>query len=119
MNTFMSIPFMSLNFYDTVFFAIYMVITIGLFIYKVQKYPFPQYAIDMQAVLITFFALTHYMRYQLAKDSISQKEPKKIIFYIIITVLLIPLYVFQLRLQTYVVLVDFVLNWVGLGLSIF
>lgn len=110
---------MSLNFYDTVFFAIYMIITIGLFIYKVQKYPFPQYAIDMQAVLITFFALTHYMRYQLAKDSISQKEPKKIIFYIIITVLLIPLYVFQLRLQTYVVLVDFVLNWVGLGLSIF
>lgn len=114
----MAIPFMSINFYDTVFFAIYMVISIGLFIYKVNKYPFPQYAIDMQAVLLTFFALTHYMRYQLAKDSIAQKEPKKIVYYIIITVLMIPLYVFQLRLQTYVVLVDFVLNWVGLGMAV-
>jgi uncharacterized membrane protein YccC len=64
---------MSLNFYDIVFFAIYMVITIGLFIYKVQKYPFPQYAINMQAVLLTFFALSHYMRYILGKEGIIQK----------------------------------------------
>ena len=31
---------------------------------------------------------------------------------------MIPLYVFQLRLQTYVLLVDFVMNWLGLALTI-
>lgn len=109
---------MSINFYDTVYFAIYMIITIGMFIYKVQKYPFPQYAISMQGVLLAFFALSHYMRYQLAKQGISEKASKKLVFYIVITVLIIPLYVFQLRLQTYVTLVDFVLNWVGIGMAI-
>lgn len=70
-NSFMSIPFTSMNFYETAYFAIYMIISIGLFLYKVQKYPFPQYAISMQSVLLTFFALSHYMRYQLAKIAIS------------------------------------------------
>lgn len=69
----MAIPFLSLNFYDVVFFAIYMIITVGLFIYKVQKYPFPQYAINFQAVLLTFFSLSHYMRYLIGKASITQK----------------------------------------------
>ena len=66
----MAIPFLSANFYDTVFFAIYMIITVGLFLYKVNKYPFPQYAISMQSVILTFFALSHYMRYDLSKQSI-------------------------------------------------
>lgn len=114
----MALPFLSINFYDTVFFAIYMIITIGLFIYKTRKYPFPQYAMNFQAVLLTFFALSHYMRYQLAKISISQKAPQKLIFYFIVTIFLITLYVFQLRLQTYVTLGDWVLNWVGIGLTL-
>jgi hypothetical protein len=118
MDTFMSLPFLSINFYDTVFFAIYMIITIGLFIYKTQKYPFPQYAVAMQSILLTLFALSHYMRYQLAKMGIAQKFYLKILFYIIITLFLIALYVFQLRLQTYVTLGDWVLNWVGLALSV-
>lgn len=114
----MSLPFLSINFFDTIFFAIYMIIVIGLFVYKTLKYPFPQYAISMQGVLLALFALSHYMRYQFAKISIAQKASRKIILYMVITVLLITLYVFQLRLQTYVTLGDWVLNWVGIGLSI-
>lgn len=71
----MLIPFLSINFYGTVFFAIYMIITVGLFIYKVQKYPFPQYAKDMQSALIALFALSHYIRYRLAKAGVAQKSP--------------------------------------------
>jgi hypothetical protein len=114
----MSLPFLSINFYDTVFFAIYMIITIGLFIYKTKKYPFPQYAIAMQGILLTLFALTHFMRYQLAKIGIAQKVYYKILFYIILTLFLITLYLFQLRFQTYVTLGDWILNWVGLSLTI-
>jgi len=72
----------------------------------------------MQGVLLALFALSHYMRYRIAKVSIAQKAPKKMISFIVVTVLLITLYVFQLRLQTYVTLGDWVLNWVGVGLSI-
>ena len=51
-NTFMAIPFLGLNFYDTLFFAIYCIITVGLLIYKTQKLPMPQYAINTEVVIL-------------------------------------------------------------------
>ena len=114
----MAIPFMALNFYDLIFFAVYCIITIGLLIYKVEQYPMPQYAIDTEAVIIVFFALSHYMRYRISRGCVARKDPKKAIIYIIVTVLLITLYTFQLRLQTYVLLGDFIINWIGIGLSV-
>lgn len=118
MTTGVELPFLSINFYHSVFFAVLMVITIGLFVYKTEKYPFPRYAVSMSGVLLALFAATHYMRYRLAKASVSQKQAKKIIMYMVVTVFMIPLYVFQLRLQTYVLLIDWVLNWIGIGLTI-
>lgn len=38
--------------------------------------------------------------------------------FIIVSVVMIALYVFQLRLQTYVMMGDFIINWVGIGITI-
>ena len=114
----MAIPFLALNFYDVIFFAIYVIITLGLLIYKVEKYPQPQYAIDTEVVILVFFALTHYLRYKIARVCVTLKEPGKAIAFIIVSVCMICLYVFQLRLQTYVMLGDFIINWIGIGLTI-
>lgn len=72
-NTFMAIPFLGLNFYDTLFFAIYCIITVGLLIYKTQKLPMPQYAINTEVVILVFFALSHYLRYRIAKMCVTRK----------------------------------------------
>ena len=72
-NTFMAIPFLALNFYDVIFFAVYTIITIGLLIYKVEKYPMPDYAINTEIVIIVFFALTHYLRFKIANACVTRK----------------------------------------------
>jgi len=48
-----------------------MIITIGLFIYKTKKYPFPGYAVSMGGVILALFAISHYLRYRIAKVSIA------------------------------------------------
>ena len=114
----MAIPFLALNFYDVIFFAVYCIITLGLLVYKVGKYPMPQYAIDTEIVILIFFALTHYLRYRIAKACITQKVPAKALVFIVVSVCMVCLYVFQLRLQTYVLLGDFILNWIGISITI-
>lgn len=114
----MAIPFLALNFYDVVFFAVYTIITLGLLIYKIQKYPMPQYATDTEIVILVFFAITHHLRYKIANSCVNLKDPGKAIAFILVSVCMICLYVFQLRLQTYVMLGDFILNWIGIGLTI-
>ena len=37
----MTIPFLALNYYDAIYFIIYIIITIALLIYKVENYILP------------------------------------------------------------------------------
>ena len=41
----MSLPFLALNYYDSLFTVIYLLIGVGLLIYKQQTLPMPDYAI--------------------------------------------------------------------------
>lgn len=72
-NTYMAIPFLAINYYDLIFFIIYMIITIGLLIYKFERYPMPSYSISMEVVILVFFALTHMLRSKMAEKGIIQK----------------------------------------------
>lgn len=64
------------------------------------------------------FVLTQVIRYLIVQRGTLDKNPSAILFYIILTVFIIPQYVFFLRLQTYSLLIDVVINFVGLGFNV-
>ncbi len=64
--------------------------------------------------MIGLFILTQVMRYQLLQNGILDKQPSLIMFMMIITVFIIPNYIFFLRLQTYVLLIEVVINSIGI-----
>ena len=78
----------------------------------------PQYATDTEVVILVFFAITHHLRYRIANNCVNLRDPGKAIAFILVSICMICLYVFQLRLQTYVMLGDFILNWIGIGLTL-
>jgi hypothetical protein len=114
----MTIPFLALNFYDTIFYLFYFFITIGLLVYKVEKYPMPQYAIDSEAIMIVLFTFIQYIRYLIGQGAVREVHPKKVVFYMVINLFIILMYAFQLRLQTYVLLADFIINWIGIAFTL-
>lgn len=64
------------------------------------------------------FVITQVIRYLIIQRGILDKNPSAILFYIILTVFIIPQYVFFLRLQTYSLLIDVVINCVGIGFNV-
>lgn len=114
----MSIPLLSINFYESIFMFIWAFIEVTLLIYKNIKYPLPTYALNIEGGIIAMFLITQVIRYFIVEKSILDKSPSAMVFYIILTVLTIPQYVFFLRLQTYVLLIEVVINWVGIGFNI-
>lgn len=117
-NTVMSIPLLSINFYESIFLLIWTFLSITLLIFKSQKYPLPTYAVNIEGGIIGMFILTQVIRYFTVEKGVVDKDPKSIVFYIIMTVFIIPQYVFFLRLQTYVLLIEVVINWIGIAFSI-
>jgi hypothetical protein len=97
---------------------IWTFIEIGLLVYKNQKYPFPTYAVNIEGGIIAMFVLTQVIRYLIVEKGILDKNPSAILFYIILTIFIIPQYVFFLRLQTYSLLIEVVINFIGLGFNV-
>ena len=114
----MSVPLLSVNFYESIFMFIWTFLEIALLVYKNQKYPFPTYAVNIEGGIIAMFVITQVIRYLIVERGILDKNPTAIIFYIILTVFIIPQYVFFLRLQTYSLLIDVIINSVGVGLNV-
>ena len=114
----MSIPLLSLNFYESIFFIIYSFITITLLIYKNSKYPLPSYAINIEGAIIALFILAQIMRNVIIDQAVLNNSPKHALGYIVLSIFIIPCYVFFLRLQTYSLLIDVIINWIGLGFCI-
>jgi hypothetical protein len=72
----------------------------------------------MQSAILAMFLLTQIIRYYIIQRGILDNKPKLIIFYIVLIVFIIPQYVFFLRLQTYVLLIEVVINWIGIAFNI-
>ena len=117
-NTFMSIPLLSINFFESIFLLIWTFLEIVLLIYKSKKYPMPTYAINIEGGIIAMFILTQVIRYFIVEKAILDRYSKSLIFYIVLTLFIIPQYVFFLRLQTYVLLIEVVINWIGIAFNI-
>lgn len=64
------------------------------------------------------FLLTQVIRYFIVEKAILDKNPSSVILYIILTIFIIPQYVFFLRLQTYALLIEVVINWIGISFNI-
>lgn len=97
---------------------IYTFITVALLIYKNKKYPLPSYAINMEGAIIALFILAQVIRNLTIEQAVLNKSLKHTLVYIILTIFIIPCYVFFLRLQTYCLLIDVIINWIGIGFSV-
>lgn len=62
-------------------------------------------------------ALTQVVRYFIVERAVLDKNPSAILFYIILTIFIIPQFAFFLRLQTYCLLIEVVINSVALGFN--
>lgn len=79
----MAVPFLALNHYDGLFMFVYLFIAIGLLAYKNVIYPFPNYALASEGIILTMLSLTQVLRYHFASKTISDKQTKFAIIYIV------------------------------------
>ena len=113
-STFMALPFLALNHYDALFTLVYMVIAIGLLAYKQSIYPLPNYALICEGIILVMLALTQLLRYNLAEKTIKYKQVSYGVLYLVGTIFVLLSLIFELRLQTYVVLAEVITNWIGI-----
>ncbi len=114
----MAVPFLALNHYDGLFMLVYLIIAIALLAYKNSAYPLPGYALACEGVVLVMLALTQALRYRFAGMAISDKQAHFAIIYIVGSVFVLLSFIFELRLQTYVILAEVVTNWVGIALVV-
>ena len=69
--TIMALPFLALNYYDSLFMLIYLFIAVGLLAYKNSLYPLPGYALACEGIILAMLSLTQILRYLLAKKTIA------------------------------------------------
>lgn len=116
--TMMAVPFLALNHYDALFMLVYLFVAIALLAYKNSAYPLPGYALACEGVVLTMLGLTQVLRYRFAGLAVADKQTKFAVVYIVGSVFVLLSLVFELRLQTYVILAEVVTNWVGIVLVI-
>ncbi len=114
----MAVPFLALNHYDGLFMLVYMFIAVGLLTYKNSIYPFPNYALASEGIILAMLSLTQILRYHFASRAVADKLSKYAIIYIVGSVFCLLSFIFELTLQTYVILAEVITNWVGICLII-
>jgi len=112
----MALPFLALNHYDALYMLVYLVIAISLLAYKNIIYPLPGYAVACEGIMLAMLALTQLLRYLLAKQGVKNKQANYIGLYLVGSVFVMLTLIFELRLQTYVILIEIITNSVGLFL---
>jgi hypothetical protein len=95
-----------------------MFIAVGLLAYKDSTLPLPGYALASEGVVLVMLVLTHLLRWDLARRGVSDKQAKFIVMYLVGSIFVLLSYIFELRLQTYVVLAEVITNWTGIGIVI-
>jgi hypothetical protein len=91
-----------------------MFIAIGLLAYKNVKYPLPNYALACEGIILAMIVLTQLLRYTLGAQAVQQKQVKFGVMYLIGSVFVLLSFIFELRLQTYVILAEVITNWTGI-----
>lgn len=114
--TIMTVPFLALNHYDALFMLVYLFVAVALLTYKNVTYPLPGYALACEGVILAMLGLTQGLRYHFASKAVADKESKYVVIYIVGSVFVLLSFIFELRLQTYVILAEVITNWVGIGL---
>lgn len=101
----MALPFLALNRYDRLFLLLYLAIAVTFLAYKNLVYPLPGYALSCEGTVLAMLCLTQGLRYWMAERAVAEKEVRMVIFYLVATLFVLLSLIFELRLQTYVVLV--------------
>lgn len=94
-----------------------MVIHILTFSYKYNRLVYPSYASVTELLMLSFYILSQFYRFSFATKGVNNRHPESIRAYLIVSLFLLLSYIFFLRLQTYVTLLEIVTNSVGLGLT--
>ena len=63
-------------------------------------------------------ALTQILRYSLAEKTVKHKQALYGVMYLVGTIFVLLSLIFELRLQTYVMLAEIITNWIGIIFTI-
>lgn len=65
--------------------------------------------------MLSLFVLTQFVRFELARKGVNNRDGDSIRNYIIVSAMVVLAYIFFLRLQTYVTMLEVLTNSVGIG----
>lgn len=74
----------------------------------------PSYAAT-ELLMLSLFVLTQLIRFEFARKAVNNRDGDNMRSYLIVSVLVVLAYVFFLRLQTYVTMLEVLTNSVGIG----
>lgn len=78
------------------------------------QYGLPSYAAT-ELLMLSLFVLTQLIRFEFARKAVNNRDGDNMRSYLIVSVLVVLAYVFFLRLQTYVTMLEVLTNSVGIG----
>ena len=114
-----SLTLQILLFFDWYFSAFYFACTLGFLIYKAYGKSYPTAVWEMEFAALIFFCLLQFIKIDLGSKG-NKTEKSSITFVsVVLALLCIICFVFYLALQTYVLVVELILNSIGLFFCIF
>lgn len=112
-----SLPFAVLLHLNRYFATTYFLLNIALFIYKDYKYPYPDNgSYGWEVTFIFFFLCIEYIRLFLGSKGNKTEQIEPLFWFIGLSIGTILLNIYYLKLQTYVLQIDAIINIMSLVL---
>ena len=101
-------------FFDWYFTIFYFVVTIILLIYKAYELPYPSPVWELEFIMLLLFFGWQLIKIDLGNRGNKTEHSMITLGFVILAILSVLPFVFYIRLQTYVLVIEVILNAIGL-----
>ena len=101
-------------FFDWYFSVFYFAVTIILLIYKAYELPYPSPVWELEFVLILLFFGMQMFKIDLGTRGNKTEHSTITLGFVVMSILCVLPFVFYIRLQTYVLVIEVILNAIGI-----
>jgi len=109
-----SLTLQILLFFDWYFSVFYFIVTIILLIYKTYQLPYPSAVWELEFVMLWLFYAWQLIKIDLGSRGNKTESSLTTIIFVLLNIPSVFAYVFYIRLQTYVLVVEVILNAIGI-----
>ena len=101
-------------FFDWYFTIFYFVVTIILLIYKAYELPYPSPVWELEFIMLLLFFGWQLIKIDLGNRGNKTEHSMITLGFVILAILSVLPFIFYIRLQTYVLVIEVILNAIGL-----